>query len=216
MKRISIIFMLAGFLLATPLFAQDVYRWKDDEGKTHYGRTLPPEYANKPHEVLNSAGVVIRRVDDPLAEQQPKEPEKEVEDEDQGLEPLFTEDEVRIRTDRLLMLRYHSEDELIKAMETEVDQLAYDIRLNTQSQEGTMTALVGQVAIAADRQRAGLEDDPELASKVNKLRRDLRMIDRNLAAIEIREGEIRAEFEKDLVRYRFLRDGGREGALIPD
>jgi len=213
MKRNPVIFLITLLLFAPVVSAQDVYRWKDDNGKVHFGRTIPPEYAHKPYEILNSAGIVIERVDDPLAAQQPEPVEVK---QDEGLEPLFTEDEVRLRTDRLLLLRYPEEEDLQKAMQTEIDQLSYDIRLNTQSQAGTMTALIGQVKNAADRQRSGLAEEPELMSKINKLRRDLRSIDRKLAAISVRETEIRATFGKDLERYRYLREGGQEGALISE
>ena len=213
-KRNSVIFLIALFLFVPAVSeAENVYRWKDADGKVHFGRTLPPEYAHKPHEILNSAGVVIERIDDPVAAQQPKPVEVE---EEKGLEPLFTEDEVRLRSDRLLLLRYPEEEDLQKAMQNEIDQLSYDIRLNTQSQAGTMTALVGQVKVAADRQRGGLAEEPELSSKINKLRRDLRAIDRRLAAIAVRENEIRAAFGKDLGRYQYLREGGQEGALITE
>ena len=50
-------------LLAVPV-AADTYRWKDKEGKVHYGAAVPAEYAEQPYDVLNSAGIVIEHVED--------------------------------------------------------------------------------------------------------------------------------------------------------
>jgi hypothetical protein len=36
-------FLILGLLLASSLFAQEVYRWTDEEGNVHYGDRPPPE-----------------------------------------------------------------------------------------------------------------------------------------------------------------------------
>ncbi|MDH3551543.1 MAG: DUF4124 domain-containing protein [Gammaproteobacteria bacterium] len=33
------------------------YRWVDDEGVVHFGDRIPPEYAEKPKQVLNDQGI---------------------------------------------------------------------------------------------------------------------------------------------------------------
>lgn len=207
-----ILLLGAALLLAPPIQAQDkdnVYRWTDENGKVHYGRTLPPEYADKPYEILNDQGVVIERVTDPLARQKgpPKETKKK------ELDPLFTEDEVRLRSDRLLVLRYHSEADIEDAMQVEVDQLAYDRRLINQTQASAMTSLAGQVRSAADRQRAGMPVEAETESEINKLRQRIQRTEHSLAQLQEREAKIRATFQKDLERYRYLANGGRPGSM---
>lgn len=204
-----ILMLGAGLLLSAPAQAENVYRWTDENGKVHFGRTLPPEYANKPYEILNDQGIVIERVTDPLARQ--KGPPKEVEE--KGLEPLFTPDEVRLRSDRLLVLRYHSEADIEDAMQVEVDQLGYDRRLIHQTQASVMTSLAGQVRNAADRQRAGMPVEAETETEINKLRQRIRRSDQSLAQLKDREETIRAIFQKDLERYRYLANGGEPGSM---
>ncbi len=36
------------------------YKWKDKDGVVHYGDTVPPEYAEREHQELNSQGVAVR------------------------------------------------------------------------------------------------------------------------------------------------------------
>jgi len=50
--------LIASLTLSFPAMAT-LYKWVDDNGTTHYGQTIPPEYADKDHEVLNKSGRVI-------------------------------------------------------------------------------------------------------------------------------------------------------------
>ena len=210
MKRISITLLLFGLFVAATASAENVYRWVDKDGITRYGRTLPPEYANQRHEILNSAGIVIDTID-PSIEPEQTEIKEAVEEETNEVEPLFTDREIRVRSDNLLMLRYHSEEELQEAMENEVAQLGYDSRLIHQSQASAISSLAAQVNNAANRQRAGLEEDRELSRKIHNLRHRLRRSEKSLAGLKAREQSIRATFERDLERYRYLANGGSPG-----
>jgi hypothetical protein len=210
MTRISITLLIAGLFFTTVANAENVYRWTDENGKVHYGRTLPPEYSNKPYEIMNQNGVVIERVDDPSALLIKSKAAKK---ESQELEPLFTEDEVRTRSDSLLLLRYQEEADLVAAMENEVAQLGYDVRLINKSRASALTTLSSQVGNAADRQRAGMPEDPELSKDIGSLRNRLRNSEDQLMGLRVRELDIRADFEKDLQRYHYLTNGGQPGGI---
>jgi hypothetical protein len=208
LTRISITLLIASLFFTSVANAQNVYRWTDENGDVHYGPTLPPEFANKPYEILNRNGVLLQRVDDPSALLEKPE---EVKEESQELEPLFTEQEVRTRSDSLLLLRYPEEADLTAAMENEVAQLGYDIRLINQSRASALTTLATQVGNAADRQRAGMPEDPDLRKEIGSLRNRLGSSEGRLMDLRERELAIRAEFESDLKRYRYLTNGGQPG-----
>src|SRR5271168_5039377 len=62
----------AGALLAATGFASGttptgngrvLYKWVDSNGETHYGDTIPPEYAAQEQHVINSRGVEISHLD---------------------------------------------------------------------------------------------------------------------------------------------------------
>lgn len=206
MKRIFIITLCAGLVVSTSAQADKVYRWKDDDGKTHYGRTLPADHENRPYDVLDESGFLLEEVTDPLAAQQKPVVKKEKE-----LEPLFSEDEVRVQSDRLLVLRYHTLDDIEDAMEVEVAQLGYDVRLINQTKNSAMTALTGQIKNAADRQRAGLPVEEKMENDINSLRQRILKSERSLAELKQREMRIRSEFQDDIDRYKYLQDGGVPG-----
>ena len=202
--RLLIAVLAAGLLLASMAAAQNVYRWTDEDGKVHYSKTIPPEYADRPHDILSPSGILIRRVTDPLAREAPVE-EKEIEKENKP-KPLYSEFERQVRSDRLLLLKYHSEDEILQAMQLEVDQLSYDLRILEKTHSSIKNSLYLQISSAADRQRAGLEVEPGKRQDIDKLRQ--RLIANKIAATRVaeRERQIREKFENDLERYRFLQD----------
>ncbi|MBT8062525.1 MAG: DUF4124 domain-containing protein [Gammaproteobacteria bacterium] len=213
MKRILL--LLAAIMMTSAALAEgEVYRWTDENGKVHYGLTLPPEAANRPYEILSKNGVVIERIEDPVAHR--LEQEKAPAQKEKKPEPLFSEHEVRLRSDRLLMLRYQSEDDIRDAMEVEVAQLGYDARLINQSMTSVLTALTAQVNKAANQQRAGMPPEEALTGEISQLRQRLQRNENSLAELREREEEIRATFLDDIERYRFLANGGAPGSTIEE
>lgn len=59
-KSIALPFVVAGLVFSLQVSAK-TYKWVDDKGTTHYGETIPAEYANKDRALLNKSGVVIEK-----------------------------------------------------------------------------------------------------------------------------------------------------------
>jgi len=214
MPRLHITFVLfAGVFLATNASAAEVYRWVDENGEVHYSESLPPNFQDQGHDVLNERGIVT---DEDLSLTPP--PPVEVPDEEQAQElprdssgmqrpkALYSEAELQRRMDNFLMLRYGSEQEITDAMNVEIKQLDYDRRLLTTTRESIEEAYRGQISQAANRQRAGQQVDEKTAIEINRLQARLAENSRSLDNMEIREVDIRAEFGKQLERYRFLEE----------
>jgi len=214
MPRLHITFVLfAGVFLATNASAAEVYRWVDENGEVHYSESLPPNFQDQGHDVLNERGIVT---DEDLSLTPP--PPVEVPDEEQlqelprdssGMQrpkALYSEAELQRRMDNFLMLRYGSEQEITDAMNVEIKQLDYDRRLLTTTRESIEEAYRGQISQAANRQRAGQQVDEKTAIEINRLQARLAENSRSLDSMEIREVDIRAEFGKQLERYRFLEE----------
>ena len=51
--------LIAGITFSFPVAAK-LFKWVDNNGTTHYGETVPPEYADKDRIELNQAGRVIK------------------------------------------------------------------------------------------------------------------------------------------------------------
>jgi hypothetical protein len=211
-RRIAAILVtLVLFVLATPL-AADTYRWKDKNGEIHYGESVPPEYADQPYDVINKQGIVIKHIEDPT--EQIKAPE-ETKAEKKERAPLISEEERRIQSDRLLVIRYSSEDDIQNQLELELAQVGYDRKVMSQSVESTSAAIRSQVSQAADKQRAGQPITAEQQAEIDQLYSRLEQDRKQLAANKAREEKIRARYAEDLERYRFLTSESEEDGKEP-
>lgn len=117
---------------------------------------------------------------------------------------MYTDAEKQQRMDRLLMLRYKSEDEMIEEMEIEVNQLQYDERLLTATRTSLETSLKASIQLAGHRQRAGLEVQQDTLSSIKRIRARLKENQQSLQGLKRREEDTRAQFNQNIERYREL------------
>jgi hypothetical protein len=215
---ISLLF--AGVMTVSAAGAAEVYRWVDENGEVHYSESLPPNFKEKGHDVLNSSGLVI---DEDVSQTPPPPPPPTAEDKKElprdksGLprpKALYSEAELQRRMDNFLMLRYDSEEEIIEAMNVEIKQLEYDRRLLQTTRASMLDSFQGEVREAADQQRAGKQVPEKVSKDLNQLHSRLAENQAELDALKQRELSIRADFDKQLVRYRVLQeewDGDESG-----
>lgn len=203
-QRIVTLLTIGVLCFSVTSASAETYRWKDKDGKTHYGAAVPAEYAEQPYDVLNNQGIVIEHVEDTsipidvLAEQ-----------ETQGRQPLISDEERLRQSDRLLVVQYRSEDDITNALELQLAQLGYDFRLINQSYASANTAIRDQVAQAADQQRANLPISEEQQKGIDALYARRLRDERKLVSLAKRETAIRDRFQAYLDRYRFLTNKNR-------
>lgn len=189
-----------------------VYRWVDEQGNVHYSETLPPDWEGETHDELRGDGIVseegVSHAPPPVVEEPDPEADKgELPRDKSGLrrpEPLYSDTEKQQRMDSLLMLRYHSEEEMAQAMEVEINQLKYDERLLNATHDSLVTSLRSNIDVAGNRQRAGLQVGDDLLKKIAGIRSSLKENESSLRGLKIRENNIREDFNRDIERYREL------------
>ena len=197
--RLVRLLLIVGLCLAVASVSAQSYRWKDKDGKTHYGASLPPEYADQPYDILNSAGLVIQHV-----ENAPKPAEEIVEKVTKEREPLISDEERQRQSDRLLIVRYQSEEDIKQALALEIVQLGYDSKIVQQSFESADAAIRDQIRLAAEQQRAGGPIGEEQQDRIDKLYRRLARDEKKITALNNRETSIRTRYQATLDRYRLL------------
>lgn len=208
-----IILALSTALLAGTASAAEVYRWVDENGEVHYSETLPPDFEDQGHDVLDQQGIVRgedRKLTPPPPPKVPdKEAPKELPRDSSGLKrptALYSEAEMQRRMDSFLMLRYDSQQEITDAMNVEIKQLDYDRRLLNTTRESMKKSYRGQIKQAAELQRAGTQVDSKVSREIAALRASLKENKVSMDNLELRENEIRTEFGKQLDRYRYLEE----------
>jgi predicted nucleic acid-binding Zn-ribbon protein len=203
MTRIKLFAALAvtsalGLSLSFPATAK-LYKWVDDNGTTHYGETIPPEYANKDREELNKAGRVVNTMEvmtpeRRLAKQQEDAKKREAE--------LAAQEQKR--HDRTLLNTYSSVEEIDLARQRSMQQV--DARINflnssVDSAQSRIISLQKEADNYTTRNRKipnSLSDDlQEAQERLAKLQQDL---EKPVAA----KAELNARFDADKARYMAL------------
>ena len=206
-QRIVTISLATGLCLVAMSATADTYRWKDKDGKVHYGAAVPAEYADQPYDVLNDAGMLIERVEDTTTpiEVRAEEAVKE-------RAPLISDEERRKQSDRLLVIQYKSVEDINKSRELELAQVSYDSKLIHQSFDSAKASIKSQVQKAANQQRSGKAVTAEQKKELGKLYKRLDRDEERLAALGRREERIKARFKFDLERYQLLTSGAEESS----
>ena len=187
-----------GMTFSLPVTAK-MYKWVDDKGVTHYGETIPPEYAHRDREELNKAGRVVEKKEVLTPEERhAKELEdiKKREDEEAVLEQK--------RRDKALLNTYSSAKEIDLARVRNLQQV--EARLNSISSQLKMAddKLIGLQKEADGYTKTGKktpaslqEDLQESQARLTKLQQDLEKSMAEKAAVE-------ARYDADKARYREL------------
>jgi hypothetical protein len=101
-----------------------MYKWVDEHGRTHYGDSVPPKYANRAGERLTKSGV--------SAKQEQKAPVAEVRPSEQDVEKQNAEARRQLelkRQDHALLATYANEQEIELARERELKRSQDTMRM---------------------------------------------------------------------------------------
>ena len=187
-----------GMTFSLPVMAK-MYKWVDDKGVTHYGETIPPEYAHRDREELNKAGRVVEKKEVLTPEERhAKELEdiKKREDEEAALEQK--------RRDKALLNTYSN----VKEIDLTRDR-------NLQQVEARINSINSQLKMAEDNLKA-LQKEADGYTKANKnihvsLQEDLKESQARLTKLQqdmekskAEKAAVEARFNADKARYREL------------
>jgi len=193
--------LFIGLILSSPVAAK-LYKWVDDNGITHYGETIPPEYAGKDREELNKEGRVIESVE----VMTPERRHAKEQEEKKLREKAEAEQEQQLH-DKTLLNTYSNVHEIDLARNRSVQQV--DARINMlnsylKSTNDNLLALQNEAdgyTKANKKIPDSLQDDMNNAQdRIVKLQQDLEKPNAQKAALE-------ARFKADRARYIELTGG---------
>lgn len=178
-----------------------LYKWIDENGVTHYGDSVPPQYAKTEQAVLNEKGVEVGRV---RAEMTPEQ---------QAAENARTRGiEQQKQRDQFLLTNFASVAEIEAQRDQQVEQIQSQSTAAGQFVETLNTRLTGLQARAqtfkpyntAANARA-MPDDlaADLVRTLNELRAQKNLM--NTKRTEI--ANVEKQYQADIERYTLLRSG---------
>lgn len=196
----TLIAFLLILLASFPSAAGKMYKWVDESGKTHYGDTIPPQYAGQGSSELSQKGTVIKKTDAALTPEQRKAKEGELA---QKTEEERKKEELR-RRDRALLNTYTSEQEIDLVRDRNLQQGELQLQ--------GMDLRIKQIQPRLDERRKQAEAfaskkkpvPPDLQQEIQETGKELKHL-QDVSKQKRKEMEaIRAKFEDDKKRFREL------------
>jgi hypothetical protein len=195
-------FSLLLILLASfPAVAGKLYSWVDEQGKTHYGNVVPPQYAQQGNTELDKKGAVIKKTDAALTPEQRKAKEEE-------LAQQKEEDKKKLeqkRRDKALLNTYTTEKEIDLVRDRNLQQGELQLQ--------SMELRSKQVQPRLDQARKRAEGlvvkkrpiPPDLQQEIEEAEKEMLRLQEMIKQRRMDMDAIRARFEDDKKRFRELR-----------
>src|SRR6267142_715340 len=198
---LSILLLLAttSFSAGTPPSGRKLYKWVDEQGVTHFGDHIPPEYASQEQHVVNSQGVETERIE---AQRSPEQVAAE--------EKKRFEVEQRANRDKNLLNTYVSVSEIERLRDQRLALLSDQIKVTGQFLEilnGRMKKLRATSQrfkpYSSDPKAPPMSD--QVAEDLVRVGNDIRTQEENLREKRSQETTMRKQFESDIDRFKELK-----------
>ena len=176
-----------------------MYKWVDEQGVTHYGDHVPPEYASQEQHIVNSEGVETGHIDaqktaDQLAAEEQKRQDAEA----------------RANRDKNLLNTYVSVSEIERLRDQRLELLADQIKVTGQFLE-ILNGRLKKLQLASMRFKPNSGDphappmSDQLAEDLVHVGNDIRTQEENLREKRNEEATMTKQFDSDIARFKELR-----------
>jgi hypothetical protein len=195
--------LLVGLTIAattsTPSSGRKLYKWVDEQGMTHYGDRIPPEYAAQEQHVINGQGIELTRV-----EAQKTAEQMAVEDQNK------LDAEQRARRDKNLLNTYVSVQEIEHLRDQRLNLVADQIKVTGQFLE-VLDGKMKKLRVASMRFKPYSEDpkappmSDQIAEDLVRVGNDIRTQEENLREKRAEQAIMSKQFEGDIARFKELK-----------
>jgi hypothetical protein len=176
-----------------------LYKWVDDQGVTHFGDRIPPEYANQEQKIVNSQGIETGRIE------AAKTPEQLAAEEQRRIDA-----EQRASRDRNLLNTYASVSEIERLRDQRLGLLSDQIKVTGQFLE-ILDGRMKKLEVASTRFKPYSLDPKappmtdQFAEDLVRVSNDMNVQQENLHEKRSEEATMRKQFESDIARFKELK-----------
>ena len=207
---VAILLVVAAIALPSIGSAQKILKWKDENGVTRYGDTIPPEYANRDRELLNNEGVPLGSEEGEVTEEEANEREAR----DRVAEENKSAKDAIARHDRMLLQTYTSVADIEHLRDQRLEQSESQIKLTELNLNHLRQRIVG-LQNDADHFKpyTTRPDAPEipvaLALDLSQTTRSISNYEQDLASKRASHAALNKTFADDIARFIELTGGQR-------
>jgi hypothetical protein len=177
-----------------------MYKWVDKDGVTHYGSSIPPEYAAQASQGLNSQGQVVESTS---AQKTPAQIAAEQAAQQQATQKAQA-DALQQEHDKVLLDTYTSVGDMERDRDSKLS--AIDAQINVFN--GTITGLQSTLADLQDRSSEltskGKDVPPKLQKQIDDTKTQLIANQQQLLGQEQHKQQVATQYADDIARYKEL------------
>ena len=193
-KSPLLIALFMGITFSLPAAAK-MYKWVDDKGVTHYGETIPPEYANKDRIELDK-GRVTKKIE--IMSREDRQAQKETEDKKREADKVTRDQKLR---DTTLTNTYSNSGEVDLARKRSLQQVEARITSNQSQLKMAKASLVGLQLEAEKRTKANQPVSESLQEELSQSQSRIARLQKNLETSLAEKASVEAKFDADKARY---------------
>lgn len=194
LKSKLLIALVVGATFSLPAAAK-MYKWIDDKGTTHYGESIPPEYANKDRVEMDKGRVTkkieIMTAEDRLAKKEAAAKKLEV-------------DKIALdqkRRDATLTNTYSNAEEVDLARKRNLQQVEAQITNNKSQFKIANNGLLSLQQEAAKSTKANKPVPVSLQEELQQSQTQVAKLQKNLDKSLAEKAAVEARFDADKARY---------------
>jgi len=176
-----------------------LYKWVDEQGVTHYGDHIPPEYATQEQHIINSHGVETEHVEaQRSAEQLAAEEQRKI------------DAEQRASRDKNLLNTYSSVSEIERLRDQRLTLLSDQVKVTGQFLE-ILNLRLKKLSGTSMRFKPYSSDpkappmSDQVAEDLVRTGNDIRTQQENLSEKRSEEETMRRQFDSDIARFKELK-----------
>lgn len=190
--------LLAGnFAGAATQQDEEVYRWVDEEGVTHYGDSVPPEYSKLERHILNEQAVHVETLEKQKTRAELIEEARKLAEE----QKLREAEQLRKRRDQILIDSYLSVAEIEMLRDRRLELLDARTRVTEQYLEN----LRGRLDRLQEQSETGAAVPQELAQDVVNTLNAIKEYESRINDSRVVKERIRSAFQADIDRFKELK-----------
>jgi len=185
---------------------QTLYRWVDDQGVVHYGDRVPPEYADRDRDLLNSQGVAVGSQEGVQTEEERAEAARLAAIEEESRQARVAS----ARRDQVLLDTYLSVAEIEQLRDRRLELIAAQIKVTEHYLNNLRKRLVRLQREAADYKpysdRPDAADVPEdLGLELSRTIASISLYEQTLTRSRGEQETLTAAFAQDIERFAQLK-----------
>lgn len=204
MKSRALILSVAAALLLVGALAQagspKMYKWVDKDGVTHYGSTIPPEYAAQASEQLDSHGNVVKTQ---AAEKTPEQIAAEQQAQALAAQQAQAQAEAKAH-DQVLLDTYSSTADMTRDRDSKIASIDAQINVFNGTISGLQTTLADLQDRANELQSKNKPVTPQLQKQIDDAKSQLIANQQLLLQEQQHRQQVMTQFANDIARYKAL------------